>query len=63
MTKQEDEQAARLEKAREIGLFRYMLIREAADPALTSRQRGKLVRALAGMEHTDPAGRSVRISR
>ena len=63
MTKQGDEQAARLEKAREIGLFRYMLIREAADPGLTSRQRGKLVRALAAMEHTDPAGRSVRISR
>lgn len=63
MSKQEDEAAVRLEKAREIGLFRYMLIREAADPALTSRQRGKLVRALAAMEHTDPMGRTVRISR
>ena len=34
-----------------------MLIREAADPALTGRQRGALVRALAAAEHTDPDGR------
>src|SRR5438067_2585074 len=40
-----------------------MLIREAADPTLTGRQRGKLVRALAAMTHTDPQGRSIRISR
>jgi putative transposase len=33
-----------LERARQIGLFRYMLIREAADPTLTAKQRGKLVR-------------------
>jgi len=47
MTKAEEEQQARLERARAIGLFRYMLIREAADPALSTRQRGKLVRAIA----------------
>ena len=63
MSKQDDEQTARLERARQIGLFRYMMIREAADPTLSSRQRGKLVRALAGMAHTDPEGRSVRVSR
>src|SRR5438067_12372833 len=40
-----------------------MLIREAADPTLTGRQRGKLVRALAAMTHTDPDGRAVRVSR
>lgn len=53
--KTDDEEQARLERAREIGLFRYMLIREAADPALTSRQRGALVRQIARREHTDPA--------
>jgi len=63
LSKQDDEQTARLERARQIGLFRYMLIREAADPTLSGRQRGKLVRVLAGMTHTDPEGRSVRVSR
>ena len=47
MSKAEEEEQARLERARAIGLFRYMLIREAADPALSTRQRGKLVRATA----------------
>jgi putative transposase len=61
--KADEQEQARLERAREIGLFRYMLIREAADPALTSRQRGALVRAIAGREHADPAGRPVRLTR
>jgi putative transposase len=63
MSKAEDEQQARLDRAREIGLFRYMLIREAADPAVSGRQRGQLVRALAAQSHTDPFGRQVRVSR
>ncbi len=63
MTKKDDDQATRLERARSIGLFRYMLIREAADPTLTTRQRGALVRAVAGMAHTDPDGRTVWITR
>lgn len=63
MSKQDDDQAARVERARRIGLFRYMVIREAADPTLSGRQRGKLVRALAAMTHTDPDGRSIRVSR
>ena len=63
MTKAEEEEQARLERARAIGLFRYMLIREAADPALSSRQRGKMVREIAAREHTDPSGRPVRLTR
>ena len=63
MSKQDDEQSTRIERAHKIGLFRYMLIREAADPTLSGRQRGKLVRALAAMTHTDPDGRAIRISR
>ena len=63
MSKATDEQQARLERARKIGLFRYMLIREAADATLTARQRGALVRKLAAGPHTDPDGRTVRITR
>jgi putative transposase len=61
--KTDDQEQARLERARAIGLFRYMLIREAADPALTSRQRGALVRQIAAREHADPSGRPVRLTR
>jgi putative transposase len=63
MSKAEEEEQARLERARAVGLFRYMLIREAADPALSSRQRGKLVREIAAREHADPSGRPVRLTR
>ncbi len=63
MSKADDEQQARLERAREIGLFRYMLIREAADSTLSRRQRGAMVRAVAAAEHTDPFGRVVKLSR
>ena len=63
MASEDEEKAARLERARAIGLFRYMLIREAADPTLSGRARGRLVRALAAQEHVAPDGRSVRITR
>jgi len=58
-----DDAATRSERARAIGLFRYGLIREAADPGLSTRARGRLVRAVAAAEHTDPTGRRVRVSR
>src|SRR3954447_26763213 len=58
-----DEATARSERARAIGLFRYGLIREAADPGVSTRARGRLVRAVAAAEHTDPTGRQVRVSR
>ena len=51
------------EYRREIGLFRYALIREAADAALSKAERGRLVRELAAREHRRPDGRLVRISR
>ena len=49
-----DEQRVRAERARTIGLFRYALIREAADEKLSTRQRGRLVRTLAEREHDRP---------
>jgi putative transposase len=63
MTVRQDEVAARTERARAIGLFRYQLIREAADPAHSSKARGRLVRQIAERQHLDPSGRLVRISR
>jgi len=48
---------------REIGLFRYALIRDAADPSLSKAERGRLVRALAEREHVGPDGRLVRVAR
>ena len=48
---------------RGVALFRYSLIREAADPALSKAERGALVRALAAREHTGPSGERVRVAR
>jgi len=66
MTKQHrvgDQEAARAGRARDVALFRYALIREAADASLSNRQRGVLVRQLAQTEHTGPTGERVRVSR
>lgn len=63
MTAYEKEQAARAERARSVALFRYALIREAADARLSKRDRGELVRQLAAAEHVGPFGERVRISR
>jgi len=63
MTEHERDSDRRAEAARDIALFRYALIRQAADPALSTRQRGVVIRALAQAEHTGPLGRPVRYSR
>jgi putative transposase len=63
MTAADDEQARRAGRARDVALFRYSLIREAADPGLSTRQRGRLVRELAAREHAGPFGEPVRVSR
>jgi putative transposase len=59
------ERAARtdVESRREVGLFRYALVRDAADPGLSKRERGRLVRGLSEREHVGPDGRLVRIAR
>lgn len=51
------------DKQRDVALFRYSLIREAADESLTIRQRGRLVRELAGRDHVGPNDRRVRVAR
>jgi putative transposase len=59
----DDDERRRGERAHAVALFRYQLIREAADPALSPRQRGAMVRALAARSHTDPFGNPVRCAR
>ena len=51
------------DRDRDVGLFRYSLIREAADPLVSNADRGVLVRAVAAREHTDPTGARVRVGR
>ena len=51
------------DRRREIELFRYALIRDAADPGLSKAERGRLVRALCEREHVGPDGRLVRVAR
>jgi len=48
---------------RDVGLFRYSLIREAADPGLSKAKRGALVRELAAMDHAGPGGETLRVGR
>lgn len=50
-------------RRREIALFRYALVRQAADPQLTPRERGALVRDLAGRQHLGPDGQLVEVGR
>jgi putative transposase len=52
-----------MDRAQEIGLFRWQVISEATDVSLSARERGALVRALAAREHLGPDGRWVRVSR
>ncbi|HEY7432617.1 MAG TPA: DDE-type integrase/transposase/recombinase, partial [Streptosporangiaceae bacterium] len=59
---QEAEERRRLERAREIALFRYSLIQEVISPQLSAVQRGRRVRQLAAMTHAGPDGTAVRVS-
>jgi putative transposase len=51
------------DRRREIGLFRYALVRDAADAGSSKAERGRLVRAVADREHVGPDGRLVRVAR
>ncbi|WP_434616378.1 helix-turn-helix domain containing protein [Arthrobacter sp. A5] len=54
---------ARKERAEKIALFRYQLIREAADDSVTTRQRGPMVKALAATVHPGPFGGTIQVSK
>ena len=51
------------EAQREVALFRYSLVREAAEESLSVRQRGRLVREMAGRDHAGPQDGRVRVAR
>lgn len=51
------------DRATEVALFRYALIREAADASLSTRQRGRLVREIAAGMHPGPGGVEIRVGR
>ncbi len=53
----------RRRRAEDIALFRYGLVREAAEPALSKAERGRLVRGLAASTHRGPDGSPVQVSR
>ena len=61
-TLDEADKKARAGRARETGLFRYWLVRELAEPGLSSAERGWRARELAGRVHEGPGGRQVTVS-
>jgi hypothetical protein len=63
MTAADRDAATRRQRAQTIALWRWSLIEPAMDDALTSRQRGQIVRELAAGEHAGPSGRMVSMSR
>ena len=63
MSSIEEEHAGRRERAQAVALFRYTLIRDAADASVSPRERGRMVRAIVAAEHRGPFGDPVRVSR
>jgi putative transposase len=61
-TEHEADQRRRLERAREIALFRYSLVQELIGPGLTSAERGRRHRLIAAVEHPGPGGQLLRVS-
>jgi len=53
----------RRERAQQVALFRYQLICPALQAALSTKQRGTVVREIAGRTHDGPFGGRVRYSR
>ena len=62
-TLDEADKKARLERARETGLFRYSLVQELAEAGITAAERGRRARDLAGRAHDGPGGQPVTVSR
>jgi len=63
VTNEQDQDRARRARAQQVGLFRYGLIQDALDPALSTKQRGRLVRSVAAGTHPGPFGVPVHVSR
>ena len=61
-TADEADKKARLERARETGLFRYSLVQELAEPGLSLAERGWRAREMAARVREGPGGRRVTVS-
>ena len=61
-TADEADKKARMERARETGLFRYSLVQELTEPGLSLAERGWRAREMAGRVHEGPGGRRVTVS-
>jgi len=59
----EEDGIKRRARAQQVALFRYQLICPALDPDLSTKARGRIVRAIAAREHAGPFGGSHRYSR
>ena len=57
------EHVSRRERQELVALWRYQVIRDAIDEALTPKQRGVVVRAIAGATHPGFDGGAVKLSR
>src|SRR5260370_7420452 len=51
-----------MERARDAGLFGYLLVQELTEPGLSQAERGWRARELAGRVHEGPRGRRVTVS-
>jgi transposase len=63
ITHEHDDDAARRARAQQVALFRYQLICPALDPGLSTKARGRVVRAIAAGAHAGPFGGQYRYSR
>jgi hypothetical protein len=59
----EHERLLRRARAQDVALFRYRLIGPALEEGLSAKQRGRVVRGIAGQVHAGPGGRAVQVSR
>ena len=59
----EQDDVVRRQRAQQVALFRYQLICPALDPDLSTKARGRIVRAIAAESHTGPFGGQHRYSR
>ena len=59
----EQDDVRRRQRAQQVALFRYQLICPALDPGLSTKARGRIVRAVAAGTHPGPFGGQHRVSR
>ena len=62
MSSAEHERLLRRARAQDAALSRYRLIGPRWKKGLTTRQRGKVVRGIAGQAHAGPGGQGVQVS-